>query len=333
MAEAISGVFVALASLLFVFLFVGFFMLLIVSRFLPRMSRGRKRGTARRERWSPLPLSKQALGRVGEYLTYKELRCFENDGAKFLSNVYIPLSGGGTTEIDLLMISKKGLFVLESKNYSGWIFGSENQRNWYQALSTGRGRSQKRPFYNPIMQNRTHLNALGKVLYKRAPLYSVIVFSERCTLKSINVQSNDVRVIKRSQVFEVVSNIYTGIAEDILTGEDIVNIYNKLYLYTKVSKEEKAEHIARIQHQLTKDPAVAFRRDAVREEVEKADGTAETDSVDQAEHCAKTDYAEQTEHLTEADPGDRADCTASAGMRMEEPAEQGNTGDIEEQIQ
>ena len=52
---------------------------------------------------------------------------------------------GKTTEIDLLMIHEKGIFVFESKNYSGWIFGSEDQLKWTQCFKSG----QREHFYNP----------------------------------------------------------------------------------------------------------------------------------------------------------------------------------------
>ena len=95
---------------------------------------------------TPYLFVKRDLGKWGEYLTYKYLKKFENDGAKFLFNVYIPKENGETTEIDVLMISKKGIFVFESKNYSGWIFGSEKQKSWYQTLPVGRGKSHKEHF-------------------------------------------------------------------------------------------------------------------------------------------------------------------------------------------
>ena len=90
-------------------------------------------------------------GRYGEYLTYKYLKHMEDNGARFLFNVYIPRGNGETTEIDVLMICSKGIFVFESKNYNGWIFGSESQKYWYQTFPAGRGRSHKEHFYNPIM--------------------------------------------------------------------------------------------------------------------------------------------------------------------------------------
>lgn len=128
-------------------------------------------------------------GKLGEYMTYKYLQRAENGGAKFLFNIYIPKGENETTEIDVLMIHSKGLFVFESKNYSGWIFGSEYQKNWYQTLPQGRGRSHKESFYNPIMQNRTHIKHLKAMVGENVPMYSIITFSERCTLKKVEVKS------------------------------------------------------------------------------------------------------------------------------------------------
>ena len=81
--------------------------------------------------------SKKYIGRYGEYTIYKQLKRFENDGAKFLFNVYIPKQRGGTSEIDVLMICKECIFVFESKNFSGWIFGDEKSKNWVQTLANG----------------------------------------------------------------------------------------------------------------------------------------------------------------------------------------------------
>lgn len=67
----------------------------------------------------------QNPGKYGEYLVYKELKAYERDGGKFLSNCYLPKDDGTTTEIDVILIHATGIFAVESKNYSGWIFGSE----------------------------------------------------------------------------------------------------------------------------------------------------------------------------------------------------------------
>lgn len=201
------------------------------------------------------------LGRYGEYLTYKRLKCFENDGAKFLFNVYIPKDNGETTEIDVLMISPKGIFVFESKNYSGWIFGSENQKNWYQTLPMGRGRSRKEHFYNPIMQNCSHIKHLKLLIGEQFPTYSIIVFSERCTLKSVTLKGHDGIVVKRDNVLHVVSDIYERTSEHILSEKEIINLYEKLYPFTQVSDAQKTQHIANIQNKLETKSSVSVSND------------------------------------------------------------------------
>ena len=197
---------------------------------------------------------KHNTGRYGEYLTYKYLKQFEISGAKFLFNIYIPKGNGETTEIDVLMICKKGLFVFESKNYSGWIFGSENQKNWYQTLPAGRGRSHKEPFYNPIMQNRSHIKHLKAFLGEQVSMRSIIVFSDRCTLKSVQIRSNDISVINRYSVAPVVSGICNQITNDLLTDNDITEIYNKLYPYTQVDEIAKMQHVANIHNYSNTQP-------------------------------------------------------------------------------
>ena len=186
-------------------------------------------------------------GKLGEYMTYKYLRSAEKNGAKFLFNIYIPTGEGETTEIDVLMIHAKGLFVFESKNYSGWIFGNEYQKNWYQTLPQGRGHSRKEAFYNPIMQNRTHIKHLRSLVGESVPIHSVITFSERCTLKNVEVSNNDVCVIKRDKVYETVVMLCSQNENTILNADRIAEIYEKLYPYTQVSAETKQEHIHSIE--------------------------------------------------------------------------------------
>jgi hypothetical protein len=63
-------------------------------------------------------------GKYGEYLSFNILEKI-NGASRILTNVYLPKGNGETTEIDLVYIHETGIYVLESKNYSGWIFGDE----------------------------------------------------------------------------------------------------------------------------------------------------------------------------------------------------------------
>ena len=189
------------------------------------------------------------LGKYGEYLIYKQLKHLEETGGKFLFNLYIPKENEETTEIDVLLICPKGLFVFESKNYSGWIFGNEFQKTWTQTLPQGRD-SRKEHFYNPIWQNQAHMKHLKNLLGEHLSMRSVIVFSERCTLKNVNVQSIDIHVINRYDIKDLFSTLCGEDIPDSLTETEIADIYNKLYSYTQVSSEVKTQHIANIEKNL-----------------------------------------------------------------------------------
>ncbi len=78
----------------------------------------------------------------------------------------------GTTQIDHIFVSRFGVFVVETKNYSGWIFGEEHQPMWTQKLF-----KKTNKFQNPIRQNYKHVKALEALLnLPPEQIHSVIVF-------------------------------------------------------------------------------------------------------------------------------------------------------------
>ena len=180
-------------------------------------------------------------GNYGEFLTFTKLEKL-SDQNKLLTNLYIPRDDGTTTEVDLVMISPTGIYVFESKNYSGWIFGDEKNKNWTQTLENG----QKNRFYNPIWQNKAHINALKTVLNLNDDAFkSYIIFSERCTLKKIKVTSSNVKVIKRDQLIRNVKKDIKDLPE-IFTSDEVNKIYSSLQKYTNVDEDIKQAHIEAI---------------------------------------------------------------------------------------
>lgn len=101
----------------------------------------------------------QDIGLIGEYFTYQCIAPL-NGYKKFIFNCYLPKADGETTEVDVILLHESGIYVFESKNYSGWIFGNESQTFWTQTLPSGKGKSQKSRFFNPIMQNAGHILSL-----------------------------------------------------------------------------------------------------------------------------------------------------------------------------
>lgn len=186
-------------------------------------------------------------GRLGEFYTYGYLKSL--DGYKrFLFNVYLPKESGDTTEIDVILLHESGIYVFESKNYSGWIFGTETQQYWTQTLPIGKGRAKKIKFFNPIIQNRVHLKWLQQFLgYEpQLPFYSYIVFSDRCTLKNITLTSGSHFVINRYNILSAVQNNSANVGIQ-LTPKEIDALYEKLYPLTQIDETQKLEHIENAQ--------------------------------------------------------------------------------------
>lgn len=119
----------------------------------------------------------QLKGNVGERRIQKLLESLGED-VKIFNDLYVPKKSGEMTQIDHVLLSSHGIFVIETKNYTGWIFGSENQRNWTQTIYKKKSR-----FYNPVMQNNTHIKALQNYLNMDVTLHSIIVFSNAATFK------------------------------------------------------------------------------------------------------------------------------------------------------
>ena len=213
-------------------------------------------------------------GYYGEYLLAQYLKGYISKGAKFLYNCYLPKDNGETTEVDVMMIYQSGIYVFESKNYSGWIFGSEYAKTWTQTLPSGR-RSHKEHFLNPIMQNKLHIKWLQEQIGDKLPVHSIIVFSERCTLKQINLISGEVNVIRRNMVSSTVRDIDAKTGCE-LTQQQVDDIYSKLVPFTMASEEVKRRHIERIKKSITENEDMIDKSE-IPEDPEKA--VAEKDSL------------------------------------------------------
>ncbi len=75
-----------------------------------------------------------------------------------LEDLTLPTSHG-TTQVDHIVLSRFGIFVIETKNMSGWIFGGETQARWTQVL-----RRHKSQFQNPLRQNYHHVKVVQDLL-------------------------------------------------------------------------------------------------------------------------------------------------------------------------
>lgn len=184
------------------------------------------------------------IGKRGEDLINNELSRLDLPGLSgmTLNNLYIPKGDGSTTEIDLVFITEKGIFVIESKNYSGWIFGNENDQYWTATLPNG----QKNRFYNPVKQNRSHIRWLKNYLQMDPPIYSLIIFSDRCELKQINCYSSDMSVIHRKDMASEINRVMYQ-SPNFYSPTETEQIYNRLLPLTHTDREMRDTHIAALE--------------------------------------------------------------------------------------
>jgi len=189
----------------------------------------------------------EKIGEYGETLTERKLNLLNLFGrnGKTLKNVYIPKPNGETTEIDLIYVTQKGIFVIESKNCSGWIFGDNKSQYWTSCLPNG----EHYRLYNPIKQNNAHIKWLSKYLENYTslsiPFFSFIVFSNRCELKKVPPNGPEAVICYRDELYGRVSHLWNYFS-DVISEADIESIYNLLYRLTNVSEALKQAHISNI---------------------------------------------------------------------------------------
>jgi len=119
-------------------------------------------------------------GMVGEWFLNLCLGLFlDKREYHLLKDVTLPISQG-TTQIDHVIVSRFGLFVIETKNMKGWIFGNPAHKSWTQQIYR-----RKHRFQNPLHQNHLHVMTLKALLgLADQQLHSVIYFIGDCTFKT-----------------------------------------------------------------------------------------------------------------------------------------------------
>lgn len=121
-------------------------------------------------------------GRMGEaVVSVGALKQLDPKIYRVFNNLVLPRPDGrGTTQIDHVVVSVFGIFVIETKHYAGWIFGDETSRYWTQILYGKKSR-----FQNPLHQNALHLRALAKESGLPATAFhNLVFFSGDATLKT-----------------------------------------------------------------------------------------------------------------------------------------------------
>lgn len=178
-------------------------------------------------------------GRLGESKVSNILKRLSDE--YFVINDLLLKTSRGTTQIDHVVISKYGIFVIETKNYTGWIYGGENAENWTKNVY-----GNKYSFRNPLKQNYAHIKALMEILGipSSSVFIPIVAFSNQADIK---VQCSK-EVINFYELIRAISCYQ----QERLTDTEVQQYVHKLSNLTEYTREEKKEHISNIQNEISK---------------------------------------------------------------------------------
>lgn len=155
-------------------------------------------------------------------------------GYKLLSDIMIR-SENGTSQIDHILIGKKGIFVIETKDYSGLIYGDEYSKHWTQIINRTNNQ-----FYNPIRQNYGHIKSLERYIKRNDIFISIIVFTNKSKLKKIKTETPVIQLNKLKRYIKRYKS------DTKLSKNEIDVIYNLIKKSNIDSNRARKKHVKRI---------------------------------------------------------------------------------------
>ncbi|HRF42067.1 MAG TPA: NERD domain-containing protein [Saprospiraceae bacterium] len=145
------------------------------------------------------------------------------------NNIILP-SRSGTTQIDHLIISVFGIFIVETKNKKGWIFGYKNQPNWTQVIY-----GEKYSFQNPLRQAFRQKKILSEFLnLDESKIYTVIYFVGSCVFKT---------PLPENVINKGIGSLIKRFRSQVLSTEDVNRIIKLLRKHLSESSLSNRDHI------------------------------------------------------------------------------------------
>lgn len=189
-------------------------------------------------------------GKAGEKAVARRLKRLPEEEYKVINDLMLPTSYG-TTQIDHVVVSRYGIFVIETKNYKGYVYGGENAEYWTQNIW---GNKYSMP--NPIRQNNTHIKALRYHLNKLnidCPIHSIVTFAGRCSV-SVNVTEN-CNVVYYNQVLPVIKRYQVSF----ITQDNIERTIRYLSEINIIDKTARKNHNYRVRmHQFERQQKIEY---------------------------------------------------------------------------
>jgi len=174
-----------------------------------------------------------SAGEEGEYYVARQLRRLNDSKFFVINDLLFRKRNGFTNQIDHLVVSPYGVFVIETKNIYGYIHGADKSKLWRSYWRDGRDLA----FDNPVLQNEAHIMALEERLGvgRQIPYYSIIAFSPTADLQ-VNVSNAD--VIYWTQIRQLVR----AYKEPVMSIEEARSLYEEIIALNITDPEVRSTH-------------------------------------------------------------------------------------------
>ncbi len=199
--------------------------------------------------------SPKGKGIIGEYRVNKILKKLAKNLGGIEFSDFMFEDKNSSSQIDNMLLTQKALYVVEVKNYKGMIFGSEDNMYWtvtVKHVNKKRSKSgkvykkthiSKHKFYNPIKQNKTHINKIKNLtdIHNDIPVINIVVFGKNARIKDVT-HSKKTYVLHQKELKNTILGIEESIDKDVNSKLQI-EIVDTLFDINIVDKKRRKKHV------------------------------------------------------------------------------------------
>lgn len=199
--------------------------------------------------------SPKGKGIVGEWRVNHILKKLAIEYGGIELNDFMFEDNISSSQIDNMLLTQKALYVIEVKNYTGHIFGSEEQLNWtvtVKHVNKKKNRSgkvykkthiSKHKFYNPLKQNKTHINKIKNLttIHNSIPVFNIVVFGKNAYIRDVT-HSDKVFVLHQDELIKTIRNLDNDI-NNVMNNESQIEIVDTLHEINIGDKKRRKQHV------------------------------------------------------------------------------------------
>lgn len=204
----------------------------------------------------------EAIGKAGEDEVAAALKGIP--GGRLLRNLYVPCGNGRTAEVDALVATRKGLFAIECKAWSGSVIRGSARLNDWSVKATPSSKPVKR--YSPIKQAEGHAKTLTR--YLKLPVskrpHNVIVFTSTSVKLNVPKSNAEFTIVQGTGALRAAILRQLKLRNEIFTEPQLQSIIESLEKTTEPPAKTKEAHVKQARKSQRRRIAIKERRRKAR---------------------------------------------------------------------